>query len=133
MPAPFISAKLTGVTEIEQSINAMIQKQQNTALPKALNDAADLGVRIAKAKAHVITGKMKANIGKQQLNKNSIEVHSLVEYAGYENARKGSKGALGLHNYFDMSRAEVVKQFPRFITTNIEKNIRENKARTPSK
>jgi len=133
MPAPFLSAKLTGVTEIEQSITSMIQKQQNTAIPKVLNDAADLGVRIGKAKAHVITGKMKANIGKRQIAKNSVEVHSLVEYAGFENARKGSKGALGSHNYFDQSRAEVAKQFPRLLTTAIEKNIRENKARTPTK
>ncbi len=133
MPAPFISAKMTGVTEIEQSITSMIQKQQSTAIPKALNDAADLGVRIGKAKAHVITGKMKANIGKRQINRNSIEVYSLVEYAGFENARRGAKGALGAHNYFDQSRAEVIKQFPRLITTNIEKNIRENKARTPNR
>jgi len=128
---PFISAKLAGTKEIATSLDQFMNKQKNTYTPNALNEAADLGVRTAQQKVHVIRGKLKASIGKKPIGKNSIEIHAIAEYAGIENSRLGTKGALGKHNYFDQSKAEVAKQFPKIIQTNIEKNLRENKARTP--
>lgn len=130
MPAPFISAKLVGTKEISASLDAFVNKQKNTYTPNALNQAADLGVRIAQQKVHVISGKLKASIGKKPIGKNSIEIHAITEYAGIENSRSGTKGALGKHNYFDQSKEEVRRQFPKIIQTNIEKNLRENNART---
>lgn len=122
------SAKLTGVKEIQQSLNTMIQRQESVVIPAALNDAADIGVRVAKEKAHVVTGAMKANIGKKSIGRNSIEVHSLVRYAGIENERKGTKAALGTHDYFTQSRDAVIREFPQMLATRIETNIKQNKA-----
>lgn len=79
------------------------------ALSKKINEAADDGVNFAKGRAHIMTGKMKSEIQKKVVSSTEVEIQAPTSYAGYENARGGSKPGAGTHDFFDQT-VEYVKE-----------------------
>lgn len=126
-----IFGKLTGIKEIEASLERIRRRQDEYYRAMMLNEAADHFVSVGKTKAHKITGNMADNIDKENKTKNSIDVIAKAEYSEYENRRRGSKGALGRHNFMDQARDSTKQKFPSIVIKYFDANIRENKARTP--
>jgi HK97 gp10 family phage protein len=108
---PIITVKVTGLDQAISFFNTVSQQLERTN-KMALDEAADVFVNEAKARAHIITGNMRRSITKSVPTGNSITVGATAAYSAFENRRIGSKGGQGPHNFADVARDKTLKALP---------------------
>jgi Bacteriophage HK97-gp10, putative tail-component len=125
-----IQITVTGIDEIVQ----LLQRNINDISPMnqmVLNEIADIFVDEMRQNAHVITGRMKGSIYRGLASDTEVVVGATAPYAVYENARSGSKGALGTHDFAtraflyvqSVAWNIVVRNYNKLFTGTIEKQF----------
>ena len=125
-----IRVEVTGIDEIVQ----LLQRNINDISPMNQMVLDEIGTMLAdemRHNAHVITGRMKASIYKTMATDIEVEVGASAPYSVYENARGGTKGSLGTHDFAAkafltvQSKAwnVVVRNYNKLFTHTIEKSF----------